>query len=83
MAKLDGLDLNNTSSAEVWKTIIMKENPQTSDEVRKLFRAGTFLQKELIKDVIVESSESTKVSILDIGKENPVTPIIGKESFKY
>ena len=83
MAKLDGLDLNNTSSAEVWKTIIMKENPQTSEEVRKLFRAGTFLQKELIKDVIVESSESTKVSILDIGKENPVTPIIGKENFKY
>ena len=67
---------------QIWKAIITKNRPQTSEDVRKIYEESIFDQSEIIHDVVVEymnGLKTVKQSIMDIGKEEPVSPDIGKK----
>ena len=69
-------------AVQIWKAIITKNRPQTSEDVRKIYEESIFDQSEIIHDVVVEymnGLKTVKQSIMDIGKEEPVSPDIGKE----
>ena len=68
-------------AVQIWKAIITKNRPQTSEDVRKIYEESIFDQSEIIHDVVVEYMDGLKTvkqSIMDIGKEEPVSPDIGK-----
>ena len=67
---------------QIWKAIITTNRPQTSEDVRKIYEESIFDQSEIIHDVVVEYMDGLKTvkqSIMDIGKEEPVSPDIGKK----
>ena len=69
-------------AVQIWKAIITKNRPQTSEDVRKIYEESIFDQSEIIHDVVVEYMDGLKTvkqSIMDIGKEEPVSPDIGKK----
>ena len=69
-------------AVQIWKAIITKNRPQTSEDVRKIYEESIFDQSEIIHDVVVEymnGLKTVKQSIMDIGKEEPVSPDIGKK----
>ena len=68
-------------AVQIWKAIITKNRPQTSEDVRKIYEESIFDQSEIIHDIVVEHMnglKTVKQSIMDIGKEEPVSPDIGK-----
>ena len=69
-------------AVQIWKAIITKNRPQTSEDVRKIYEKSIFDQSEIIHDVVVEymnGLKTVKQSIMDIGKEEPVSPDIGNK----
>ena len=82
MQNIEGLD--NLNPAEAWKIILSKEEePLTSEKVRELFANGSFLSKDIVQEIVVVSTNFQQESILDNGKETPVSPDLGKEDNRY
>ena len=80
ISQLDGLDLRSTDNLEVLKKIISKQDESlTSEKVRMLYEDIFLLPKDIIHDVVVEYSISKKESIIETGREAPVSPVLGKE----
>ena len=71
-------------AAQIWKAIISKNEPKSSKDVKKIYKESIFDQTEIIHDVVVEYMDGLKTvkqSIMEIGKEEPVSPDIGKKLY--
>ena len=73
-------------AVQIWKAIISKNEPKTSEDVKKIYKESTFDQTEIIHDVVFEymnGLKTVKQSIMEIGKEEPVSPDIGEKLYIF
>ena len=73
-------------AVQIWKAIISKNEPKTSEDVKKIYKESIFDQAEIIHDVVVEymnGLKTVKQSIMEIGKEEPVSPDIGEKLYIF